>query len=523
MPKALELVELPLSYLPPIEGSSPAPRSWAAREIDITVWLRRKRRNPVISAERKSRPISRLQLDGRWGADQADLDQLLSYLKSVDSSIRLADSEKVNPGLARRLVSITGPIGKLEKAFGVRLEVARLPGRPPLRVRSGPLHVPPSLLGAVLGVFGLDERPIGEPAIGMLPAGGPAATAVVPTPRQVADLYQFKTVGSCRGEVIALMQFGCGYVPAHVMKYFDDNGIRRPQLIDVGVAGATNSPSNPLTDGDKEATLDIEVAGAVAEEATLVTYFAPHTAQGWIQAISLAVHDSIRNPTVMSISWGAPELGQSNTLIWGEADMKAMSSQFEDACLLGMTVLASAGNHGSDCKVGDWKAHVNYPASDPLVVACGGTVIDDYVGHPEKETAWEYGGGGISDVYAVPVYQKKVPLPLSLSTFRPGRGLPDIAGYAYPGYDFWIGSIARLPGTSLVAPLYAAAVARNNAAVGQPTGLLHLDLYRYKSITRDIDDPISNNTSNGTNGAPGYYGRAGWDARTGLGIFRPGK
>ena len=53
--------------------------------------------------------------------------------------------------------------------------------------------------------------------------------------------------------------------------------------------------------------LDIEVVGAAAPAAQIVVYFAPNTDQGFIDAVSTAVHDTTHKPSVVSISWGGPE------------------------------------------------------------------------------------------------------------------------------------------------------------------------------------------------------------------------
>jgi len=55
--------------------------------------------------------------------------------------------------------------------------------------------------------------------------------------------------------------------------------------------------------------LDIEVVGAIATAASIAVYFAPNTNKGFLDAISAAVHDSVRKPSAVSISWGSPEDG----------------------------------------------------------------------------------------------------------------------------------------------------------------------------------------------------------------------
>ena len=73
----------------------------------------------------------------------------------------------------------------------------------------------------------------------------------------------------------------------------------------VGVDGGTNTPGAD-TDADGEVMLDIEVVGGGRPGAAIVVYFAPNTDQGFIDAVSTAVHDATHKPSVVSISWGGP-------------------------------------------------------------------------------------------------------------------------------------------------------------------------------------------------------------------------
>ncbi|MPZ32029.1 MAG: hypothetical protein GEV13_13710 [Rhodospirillales bacterium] len=518
-----DMIRLPGSAFPAIVGAIPVGGRVADRIIDVSIWLRRRpSAKPLPDVETADfKPLTHKDFAEGWGASKEDAEHVLQYLKGVDDRIKQLPDTPSSPMLARRLVTVRGPLGAFARAFDATVQAVRLSDGRIVLERTGTIAVPKSLQGVVLSVFGLDTRPIGSPV--RTPVADKAmlvSAEALPTPPQIAELYEFpKPPDTTKGEVIALMHFGGGYDEAHTTKYFDDLGVQHPTLVDVPVLTGGNSPGSIY---DKEVTLDIEVAGSVAEEATLVNYFAPHDENGWMNAISTVVQDMENCPSVMSISWGAAELGKSNTLIWTADGMQFMSEQFADAAELGITVLAAAGNHGSDCKMGYWKAHVNYPASDPNVLACGGTMIADFANKPNEEIAWEFGGGGISDVYPVPAYQNADDLPMSRNTMGKARGVPDIAGYASPGYLFWIGYPEVLQGTSLVAPLYAAAVARRNKKVGSRAGFLHPTLYANSALFRDIDDPVSNSTSNEFNGAPGYYGRTGWDARTGLGVLEPG-
>jgi kumamolisin len=523
MPDKNASVLLSGSFLPPAAGAAPVDPALIDPEIEISIWLRRKPDGdplPDIDAGGLT-PIGRADFAAEWGASPEDVETVMDYLEDINPEIERLPDDPAYPMEARRLLGVKGPVDSLATVFGATVTAARFPTGEIGLMRTGNISVPQPLKDIVLGVFGLDTRPIGTR--GRADKGTAPKCAEKPDPPfppDIAKLYRFpESENKAEGQVIALMQFGGGYDSQHVEDYFHELHVNPPDdIIDVGIAGGANTPGSPY---DKEVTLDIEVAGSVAEEVTLVNYFAPHTERGWIEAIASAVHDVEREPFIMSISWGAPERGTSNTLTWSETGMKAMHDQFFDAACIGMTVLAACGDDGSDCRVGDWKAHVPYPASDPLVIACGGTTIEDFT-QPDQEIAWERGGGGISDFFVdVPKYQDENALPISRNTLGKARGVPDIAGYADPGYGFWVGCWIVLSGTSLVAPLYAAAFARLNARDGSYAGYYHHKLYK-QNAKRDIDDPVSNNTSNGLNGAPGYYGRPGWDARTGLGVVEPG-
>jgi kumamolisin len=282
-------------------------------------------------------------------------------------------------------------------------------------------------------------------------------------------------------------------------------------LISVGVDGASNSPTGDPTTADGEVMLDIEVAGALAPGATIVVYFAPNTDQGFLDAITTAVHDATNRPTIVSISWGGPES------TWTQQSLTNYDQAFADAATLGVTVTAASGDSGSSDGVADGKAHVDFPSSSPHVLGCGGTSLRGSDVTIASETAWNDSsgngatGGGVSDVFALPSWQSGVGVPVSANPGgRVGRGIPDVAGDADPqtGYAIVVdGRSEVLGGTSAVAPLWAGLVALLNERRGSPLGFINAALYAHASALRDI--------TQGTNGA--YSAAPGWDPCTGLG------
>jgi kumamolisin len=223
----------------------------------------------------------------------------------------------------------------------------------------------------------------------------------------------------------------------------------------------------------------------------------------------------VNKPSVISISWGGPE---SN---WTAQAMEQFDQAFQDAGAVGVTVCVAVGDQGSSDGVNDGLAHVDFPASSPNALACGGTTLNVSGDTILSEVVWNDSssgggatGGGISDQFPLPSYQQGVGVPPSANSGgKVGRGVPDVAADADPntGYEVDIdGSSAVAGGTSAVAPLWAGLVARLNQALGKPVGFLNPNLYgpvHQAGAFRDI--------TSGNNGA--YSAGPGWDACSGWG------
>lgn len=519
MPESsIGFIPLAGSELPPITG---AVASAASPDQAVTVWiaLRRKARAPELIVPSPGAPaVDRGEFATTWGASRADFLSVVGFVAGL--GIRLVEGTDQADVLTQRLLPLEGTVAAFEKAFRVKLQMYAREGQPAFLGREGQVWIPTELKDVVRGVFGLDQRPVGGRSTLFRPAS-PGSN--LPTPPQIADYYGAPGERAA-GQTIALMQFGGGYRQPDLDDYFDSLNLPRVNPIDIGVAGATNSPGD-CEKYDKEVTLDIDIVGAVAPGAEIVVYFAPLTEDGWIASLSAAIHDTRRRPSVVSISWGIAQRGRRDVFAWTPNGMERLKALFQEAAVLGITVLSSAGNHGTDCEVGDRRAHVVYPASDPFVIGCGGTTIVDFGGGNQREFAWARGGGGISDVFLeVPAYQLDsgrpiMRMPLSLNTGRHHRGVPDVAGYADKGFTFILDSNPfEATGTSLTTALYAAIIARINAYIGVPVGYIHPALYAWRDLI--FRDMPSTTNSNGFGPAPGYYGSVGWDARTGLGVLK---
>jgi kumamolisin len=284
------------------------------------------------------------------------------------------------------------------------------------------------------------------------------------------------------------------------------------------IDGASDNPNGVVSDVD-EVTLDICVAGATASGASLVVYIAPPTERGWVDALTAAIHDDINKPSVISISWGWPETSvQDNSTFWTKTGIAAINSLLVEAALLGITVCCSSGDSGS-ARDTNGIFHVDFPASSPFVLACGGTTIES----SKAEVVWNQGptaasGGGFSSIIPVPTWQSGSVVPANLKEEATGRGIPDVAGFA-SGYPIPRSNSGRknLGGTSAVAPLLAGLIARVNQKMGRRIGYINPFLYTRSLglLSLAFRDIVKG--SNRTNVTNRYDASEGWDPCTGWG------
>ncbi len=415
----------------------------------------------------------------------------------------------VETDAGRRLMKLEGTLAALQTAFGAQLRQYQHDGRS-FRDRTGALTAPSDIAEMVEAVLGLDQRPVATAK--SIRLAKPDASAGF-LPNAITRLYGFPS-GSGTGQCIGIIELGGGFNDSDTAAAFAAMNLSPPKVTAVPVSGGANAPGKD-TDADGEVALDIQVAGAGAPEAHLAVYFAPNTDQGFVDAISQAAHDEANKPSVLSISWGSAESG------WTQQAIAAMTSAFQDAADLGVTVLAASGDGLATDGVSDGKAHVDFPASSPLVVGCGGTHLKASGQKIAGESVWNSDGGGtgggISDLFDVPAYQDGVALPVSVNGGRKGRGVPDVAGDADPNSGYRVvvdGQAQVIGGTSAVAPLWAGLFALINAAAGKPSGQPHALLYANPTAFRDT---VSGNNKSGR---VGYKAAKGWDACTGLGSPR---
>lgn len=494
-------------------------------DAGVTLMLRERTGGPTTAQslawleslpDRSARHMDINQLTARHGFDPADRDRVVRWATAAGLQVTGEDA-------ATRRVLLRGSAGMLSRAFEVDLERFgwQLPDGRNVEYRghTGPVHLPAHLDRIVEGVYGLDDRPLARSHVRALDDGRSAVFAY--DPPQLASLYNYPRLAN-GGEgvelVAAMIELGGVVHPFDLAASFARLGLPAPDITNVWLDGATPTPDP--NGADVEVALDYQVIGgmvaAMAPKAhlTIVSYNAPNSERGFIDAAATAASDAMRRPAAVSISWGAPEDH------WSPQGMRGLDAAFAAGALHGVTFSAAAGDAGSTNAEVDGYQHPEFPASSPHAWACGGTTLLGARGRIRTETVWNElargagaAGSGVSGAFPVPAYQAALGIrPRSADGGTLGRGLPDGAGNADPLTGWNVVALRRLRatgGTSAVAPMYTALWTLVCSQLGHRIGLPHPALYAKRG--RGFNDVTSGDT-----GGPYRAGR-GWDLASGWG------
>lgn len=396
------------------------------------------------------------------------------------------------------------------------------------------------------------------------------------TPADIADLYHFPATWDGQGETIALMMLGGELVARDLHSFWRAHDISPPEVKLVRVGPTVRRPVPPLY--QREAAMTVAWAGAMAPGATIVVYCVDPllVADPWAAFLLAVIQDQCHCPTVACTSWMVAE-----RRYYAQHGHSVIMGLLSQAALLGITVIAAAGNWGALDGIprtrsqgylvsgAPWPRGI-FPAVETRVLAVGGTMIRQR--HPLVELGWSgppppdtpelrpfdrlAGSGGFSDHVPIPAWQKPVlqdnyPRGREAPSVAPyGRGFPDVAlmaagramqqgpgeSFTLQGYQAVVGGqwIDYAGGTSVAAPIWAAILARANQARrsrGQPRlGFVNPLLYQLhraqlaplRPITSGAAD-VSITVMNAQRcpvpyEMPGYLCQPGWNPVTGLGV-----
>ena len=540
-----------------------------------------------------------------------------------------ADVARVVAGLAKygltverttvTTLKVTGTPADMEHAFGVSLHSYQVPAqeRTPGYTYHAPLShpsIPSELAGSVSAVVGLDTRAAFRPHHVKLPpalakaraprqAASPSATGNPPGYLTVADfaeqydvqpLYNKGITG--QGRTVGIMTLA-SFTPSDAFSYWSLVGLTVDphRLTIVNVDGGPGAPSD--ASGSDETTLDVEQSGGIAPGARIIVYQAPNTNQGFVDVFAAAI--DANSAQSLSISWGSWEWFNNleNSPVTDPftgrtvGATQAVHELLLRAALQGQATFAAAGDAGAyDLNDGclpkdssdtcNLALSVDYPASDSLITAAGGTTLPGLqvyltatpgvtyqINIPsERVWGWDYlagfcasvfgldpidcgifpggGGGGVSINFGEPLYQFFLPgvqrsqagqsfvfdgtLYYTLPSYFPGRNVPDVSfnadpqtGYAliYSSDEFGFGEFDFSGGTSFVAPQLNGMSALLEQDVHGRLGLLNYPLYFLAQTGQAYHGPRAplNIISTGDNWF--YKGRDGYSPAAGLGTI----
>jgi tripeptidyl-peptidase-1 len=221
------------------------------------------------------------------------------------------------------------------------------------------------------------------------------------------------------------------------------------------------------------------------------------------------------SPWVHSVSYGYEESSYPDSF------KDRVDIEFKKFGVSGRTVLFASGDSGAYCV--HKKFTPFWPTSSPYVTSVGGTTRHQGA----EEIAWSYGGGGFSNHFAMPEYQKEAVQKYLKSGKAPpseyfnetGRAYPDLSAFAT---DFPIiigGQPLNVAGTSCSTPTVAGIISLLNDVrmkQGKKTlGFLNPMLYQLAG--KGFHDITEGSNTGGDHDCPGFKAAQGWDPSTGWG------
>lgn len=396
---------------------------------------------------------------------------------------------------------------------------------------------------AILGGGTAAAAPVAAAAIRMIPASeghilsmgslaAPPTTAYCEAtygiacyqPFQVRRAYDLQPLYSAgvegQGQTIVIVDaFGSPTIREDLARFDQDFGLPAPPSFQV-VQPEGPVPScgyDPFGASDcygwgTETSLDVEWAHTMAPDANIVLVETPTSEtegqQGFpdiVAAENWVVNHHVGE--VITQSFGATEQTFSSP-----GQIYGLRSAYMNAAANGVTVLAASGDQGSTDYLSNLTCcyatrAIDWPSSDPLVTAVGGTQLhlnasggqiapasvwnnsSTTVGIPGPAYTWGAGGGGLSTVFSRPAFQNGV-----AGVVGGSRGTPDISMSAAVNgaVDFFQstayyyvdgvrtefqGGWGIVGGTSEASPLFSGIVALADQEAGHSLGYINPELY----------------------------------------------
>jgi len=496
------------------------------------------------SSPQYHRWLTPTEFAARFGPAPAEVSAVVGWLRSVGLRPQ---------SLTGSAVAVSGPASDVSRALGTPFVDYRAPGGTVGYVATRAPLVPAALAPAVTAIVGLQTlaRPnphlhLVGPSVHLGPSVAPRTTCAQ-TETMVAQANNWFTLAGLGGayQIPTLTAGGLSGTGQRVGVYelAAHSGADTTAFEQCfGLSNAVNTVSvdggpSPDPNGTLEADLDAEQVAQQAPGATVVSYEGPNNGGSGPYDVWNAMITGGNPPAVISTSWG---LCEADT---GPAEIAAEHALFAEAAAQGQSIFAAAGDQGSeDCSASDGsnQLQTDYPASDPLVTAVGGTTrsatsgnevvwndcqgFADYssctVQHPQPGG----GGGGVSRFSGLVSHQPEVQAGYGAGNQcqTTCREVPDLSSNSgTPELVDWQGSWWGVGGTSTAAPLVAGLVADRDQGCSAISGDFASSLYQLTG-NHDVYGSALSAITSGDNdvlmvNGHHYSAGSGYNPATGLG------
>ena len=534
--------------------------------------------------------VSAASFRQQFAPTQTQVHAVQSWLKSEGFTIDYTPENN-------RYVAAEGTVAQAQTAFGTTFGMYKVKGQT-VRSPSADVSVPATLKGTVTGIVGLDDSAVftrpnnvvdrnAPPSAGFrnspplsdywaqlvspyaYPAGytdvkSPATapwTVKGYTPAQIKGAYGISSAYNGAGQTVAIIDaYASPTIVQDVNQWSANRGLPKlapGQFSQVVAPGTFLRPENPAQSPEGwagEETLDIEAVHGMAPAANIVYVGSPNNYRDMDAAMNHVVDRHLAQ--IVTNSYGF------STELLPPGYVKPLEDTLIQAAAEGIGVYFSSGDNGDETSVIGF-ATPDWPAVSPWVTAVGGTALGISATNTRAletgwgtsnyscnkttlvctRTGWLYGaGGGVSQIFAEPWYQKDAGLSVS------GRAIPDVSALADPQTGLLVGQTQTFPdgtyydeyrigGTSLASPIFAGLMALADQAAGQPHGFANpafyanpgsfYDVLSVKTAVARRNFNNSVDASAGTSdflrtfddysGSPTQHTGPGWDNVTGLG------
>lgn len=478
----------------------------------------------------------------RFGVSDADLNTISQWLQSQGLQI-------VSVARGRRWIAVSGMAAQVESAFQTEIHNYLLNGETHYANASEP-SVPTAFAPLVKSIRGLNDfrlKPRLRASAAKPNYTNSSCDSECIAPGDFATIYDVNPLYSAgingTGEKIVIPgQIQVNLSDIEQFRSMFNLPANDPQTM--LVPGSRNPGSSSASGDLAESDLDLEWAGAVARNATVIFVYSDDV----MTSVQYAIDEDLA--PVVSISYGSCELETP------ASQYNAFVSWAEQANAQGMTWFAASGDNGAaDCDDSENPGlAVDLPGSIPEVTSVGGTQFNEGSGiywnatnnadgssalSYIPETTWNTSaidgepsasGGGASVLFPKPSWQTAPGVPSDNA-----RDVPDVALSASNDHDPYLvytdGSLQAFGGTSVPAPSFAGLIVLLNQKLGSggvgnvnpklyslapsgwSTGMFH-DVTTGNNI---VTVSCSHRQITCNNPSVGYSAGVGYDQTTGLG------